>query len=591
MNKFVSRFLYRPLKSIPEKRLLVLLAVVTGLASGLAASIFERLIHLIKHGLTSWVEAQAVNYLYLLLPAVGILLVVLFLRFAIKDDISEGVTKVLVAISKKGSKIKPHNCYSSVVSAATTIGFGGSVGPEAPAMMTGSAIGSNIARFMKLNYKETTLLLGCGAAAAISAMFKAPLTGVVFVLEVVMLDISVSLIVPLLLSAVSATSLVYFLTGFTPLFSVDVEGLFELRHLPFYGLLAIICGLTGFYFTSVASKIGGRFEKIKSVYRRWIVGSVMLGVMIFLFPPLYGDGYGSLQALMAGDHAHIFDNSLLYGLRDNLLVIVLFFIAIPLFKVVAMATTNGAGGVGGSFAPSLFVGAFLGFTFALVANRYFGLTLPAAVFVLVGMSGVMSGVMNAPLTSIFLIAELTGGYSLFVPLMLVATVSYLICYYLEPYSIYTKKLAAKGELMTHNKDNTVLLFLNLRKLIETDLAKVHRDMTLGQLVNVVSVSRRNIFPVVDFDGKLEGIVTLDDIRKDMFSAALYKENHVSDYMNPVPDAIVVNESMNSVLDKFEATRTWNLPVVDEKGKYLGFVSKSKIFSAYRDQLMEISADY
>lgn len=566
---------------------MIILALIVGLIAGFAVYLFESLLHAIKYGLTSWFAVDEASIFYLFYPIIGIIFATIFVKYVIKDNISEGVTRVLYAISRKNSKIKPHNCYSSMVASATTIGFGGSVGPEAPIVMTGSAIGSNVATFMRQNYKNTTILLCCGAAAALSAIFKAPLTGVAFVLEILMLDITSMSIVPLLIAAVTATSITYSLNGFEPLFTVEVGNIFSLGDIPYYILFGLLCGLISYYFLFTNNAISGIFEKIKRQRVKWLAGGLIIGVLIFLFPPLFAEGYNTLEALMHGDTSSVFDNSLFYAYRTEVWVVIAYMTAILLFKVVAMSSTNAAGGVGGAFAPSLFVGGMAGTVTALVLNTVFGLELPVVGFTLVGMAGVMSGVMNAPLTSIFLIAELTGGYKLFVPLMLVSAISFVISCYLEPYSIYTRKLGKMGDLVTHNKDKAVLLFLDMKDLIETDFSTIYENATLEDVVKTVSKSKRNLFPIIDFDGYLRGFVTLDDIRRDMFNTEKY-DSSVSDYMTIPPAVIKLDEPMNEILDKFEDTKAWNLPVVDGESKYMGFVSKSKIFSAYREQLLKIS---
>lgn len=574
-------------KRLSEQQLMMVLAITVGLIAGFATYVFEILLHGIRTVLVSWFPVADVSFLYLIYPAIGIILASLFVKYWVKDNISEGVTRVLYAMSKKGSRIKPHNTYSSIVGGATTIGFGGSVGPEAPIVLTGAAIGSNIASFMRMNYKNTTLLLCCGAAAAVAAIFKAPITGMIFVLEILMLDITVASIIPLIIATVTATTLVFFLKGFEPLLSVSVNGAFDLSNIPMYILLGVFCGLISYYFTSVNSIMAHYFENIKSQYKKWIIGGTILGVLIFIFPPLYGEGYEAFTNLMHGNIEPLFKSSLFYEYREISWVILLYLVAILFFKVIAMSATNASGGVGGTFAPSLFVGAFTGAIMAFFANTFLAMDLPIISFTLVGMAGVMSGVMKAPLTSIFLIAEISNGYGLFVPLMLVSSVSFVIGYYLEPHSIYTKKLAQSGELLTHNKDKSVMVFLDLKKLMETDFHPITETTTLSELVKMVSNIKRNIFPVIDEDGVLLGVVQLDDIRADMFNTAKY-DNSILDYMIPPPDVILPNEQIDSVLDIFEESKAWMLPVVDKNMKYKGFISKSRILAAYREQLVIIS---
>lgn len=587
--KRANLWLMKITRRLSERQLLIVLAIIVGLVAGFAAYLFEETLHWLKTWLVSWFPEESAGYLFLLYPAVGIILVSLFVKYLVRDNISEGVTRVLYAISKKGSRIKPHNCYTSMIGGAVTIGFGGSVGPEAPIVLTGSAIGSNIAQILKLNYRNTTLLLGCGAAAAIAAIFKAPITGLIFVLEILMLDISMVSIVPLLISSVTSTTLVLFLKGFDPFLDVNVSGTFNLDALHIYIILALVCGLMSVYFVRMNGFINRQFGRIKKQYVKWIVGGLALGVLIFVFPPLYGEGYESFTDLMKGSVDVAFNKSLFYEYRNVSWVVILFLLATMFFKVVAMSVTTAAGGVGGTFAPSLFVGAFAGASLAYICNTWFGMDISVVNFSLVGMAGVMTGVMKAPLTSIFLIAELSNGYGLFVPLMLVASLSFAISYWMEPDSIYTKKLRQKGELITHNKDKAVMVFLELEKLMETNFSPVNISSTLGDLVKVVSASTRNIYPVVEDNGMLVGIVQMDDIRVDMFDQSKYGRP-VKKYMVRPPEIITDHEMITEVLDKFERSRAWNLPVVDKDNIYLGFVSKSSILNAYRQQLVEITHD-
>lgn len=587
--KTFYKYLIVGTRRLSERQLMMLLAVVVGLAAGFATYIFEEFLYLVKLALTSWFKVDSASFMYLLYPAIGIILASLFVKYIIRDNISEGVTRVLYSMSKKGSRLRPHNCYSSIIGGGITIGFGGSVGPEAPLVLTGSAIGSNIGQLMRMNYKNITLLLCCGAASAVSAVFKAPITGLVFVLEILMLDITVTSIIPLLISTVTATTLMFFLTGFTPFFNIDIKHVFELGHLPVYIILGAICGLISYYFTEINSKIASRFEKIKKMHNKWIAGGIVIGVLIFVFPPLYGEGYETLSDLMHGNVEALFNNSLFFQYRHIGWVVALYLLATLFFKVVAMSATNAAGGVGGTFAPSLFVGAFTGTSMGYIMNTFMGFDLPLIPFTLVGMAGVMSGVMKAPLTSVFLIAELTSGYSLFVPLMLVCAVSFAISYYLEPYSIYTKKLSQSGELLTHNKDRSVMVFLDLKSLMETDFYPITMDTTLGDVVELISTVRRNIFPVVDEDNTLMGVVQLDDLRADMFDPEKYTMK-IDNYMIPPPDLIYPHEQVQSVLDAFEKSKAWMLPVVDSQNHYLGFISKSRILAAYREQLVAISEE-
>ena len=577
-------------RRISTRQLTLLLAVIVGLVSGGVTCIFEWLLGLIKDSLTSWFPKEEVGWLYLLYPMVGIILASLFVRLIVKDDISEGVTKVLKAMSTNSSQIKPHNCYSSVVGGALTIGFGGSVGPEAPIVLTGAAIGSNIGKLVGLNYRSMTLMLACGVAAALSAIFKAPITGVIFVMEILLLDMSMTAIIPLIISSVTAVTLTFFVRGFEPMLSASTIGDLSFSHIPIYTLLAVLCGLMCYYFMSVNFRVKSLIDRLGRQWKKWLVGGLAIGVMIMLFPPLYGEGYGIFHHFMKGDVQAVFDNSGFYDFRENHWVVVAYLVAIMFVKAIAMAVTNASGGVGGTFAPSLFVGAFMGATVAYVGNTFFGADLSIAAFSLVGMAGLMSGVMKAPLTAVFLIAEISSAYQLFVPLMLVSSVSYVINRYLEPDSIYTKTLRKKGQLLTHDKDQAVSVVLSIRSLIETNIVSVGEFDTLGDMVvRVIPHTTRNIFPVVSSDGSLLGVVEFDRLRKDMFDHSKYP-NSVQRYMITPPDTIYDGESASSVLEKFENTGAWNLPVVDKEGKYLGFVSKSRILTAYREKLKEMTQE-
>ena len=575
-------------KRLSERQMLAILAVVVGIFAGLGTYLFEVLLHLIKAALVNWFDTDTFHFLYLIYPAIGIVLATLFVRYIVKDNISEGVTRVLYAMSRRGSHIAGHNCWTSVVGGAMTIGFGGSVGPEAPIVLTGAAIGSNVGKLAQLNYKNITLLLCCGAGAAVAAIFKAPITGVVFVLEILMLDITSTSIIPLLISSVTATTLALVLRGFDPIISVTLtdSDSFRINQIPLFLLLGGLCGAVSFYFTTVNSRVGKVIQSIKSQYKRWAIGGIILGILIFIFPPLYGEGYEAFTSLMRGDKLTIFENSLFYKFREIDWVVLLYIIAIVVFKVIAMATTNAAGGVGGTFAPSLFVGAFTGAAVALICNML-GWDISIATFTLVGMAGVMSGVMKAPLTAIFLIAELSNGYGLFIPLMIVSCIAFAVGRWLDPDSIYTKHLRQKGELLTHDKDQSVLVFLNLDELVENDFVRIKEHFTLGDVVDIIATSKRNIFPVIDNFGHLLGIVQLDDLREDMFKPSK-RGISITRYMIQPPDKILEHEMIQEVLPRFEANRTWMLPVVDKENHYRGFISKSRILNAYREQLVNIS---
>lgn len=566
----------------------MILAVVVGIAAGVAGHLLRECIHLIKQGLTSWADIEAANYLYFLYPMMGIAITVLFVKYWVKDDISHGVTRIFYAISRKESRIKPHNCYTSLLASSATIGFGGSVGAEAPIVLTGAAIGSTVGQFLRLNYKYITLLLGCGAGAAIAAVYKAPIAGFIFVIEVLMLELTFTSVVPLLLASVTAATTTYLLVDMQPFFA-GVQPTFALRDIPFYAILGVIGGGVSYFFAKTSMKLEGRIKSIKKKRYRVLIGGLILGALIFVFPPLYGEGYEIITDLMTGRHTSIFDQSLFYEWRNTFGVVALYVVGILIFKVVAMTLTNASGGVGGTFAPSLFVGAILGYLFAIVCNHFFGLHLSAASFTLVGMATVMGGVMKAPITSMFLVAELTGGFALFLPLMLASAIAFAVSYYFEPYSIYTKRLAARGELLTHNKDENAMQFLNTRSLIEYDFETVPLNGKLRHVIRAVEHTKRNVFPVVNQRGELMGVITMDDIRSDMFDREKYT-TPLTRYMSQAPERLLPDEPIRSVMEKFEQTRAWNLPVVDETGHYMGFISKSKLLTAYREQLTHMSEE-
>ena len=574
---------------LSERQMMALLAIVVGLLAGLGTCVFEILLHGVKSALVAWFPSDRAQALLLIYPAIGIILATLFVKRIVRDEISEGVTRVLYAMARKDSRIARHNCWSSIVGGATTIGFGGSVGPEAPIVLTGAAIGSNVGKLARLNYKELTLLLCCGAGAAVAAIFKAPITGVVFVLEILMLDITSASVFPLILASVTATTTALIFRGFDPIFAITLSeaDVFVIKQIPLYILLGVSCGLMSYYFTSVNSKVGKFVKGLGSQYKRWIFAGVLLGLLMFIFPPLYGEGYRSLTLFMHGDVQALFSNSLFFKFRTIEWVAIIYATAIMFFKVVAMATTNASGGVGGTFAPSLFVGAYMGAIVALICNALFDWDISIVSFSLVGMAGVMAGVMKAPLTAIFLIAELSNGYGLFIPLMIVAAISFAIDYAFDRDSIYTKQLRMRGELLTHDKDQSAFVFMRLDELMETDFIRIKENMTLGDIVHIISSARRNIFPVIDNFGHLLGVVQLDDLREDMFKQEKWGRS-ITYYMIQPPYKILEHEMVQSILPHFEENHTWMLPVVDRNNKYLGFISKSRILNAYREALVKIS---
>lgn len=593
MSRIVIKDIISPLrrlvKKLSERDAMMILALFVGISCGFAAVILKTAIEFIHHGLTFWFNGEAYNFLYLVYPGVGMLLAMLFVRYVIKDNIGHGVTKVLQAVSKNESKIRPHNMWSSVLASSVTIGFGGSVGAEAPIVYTGAAIGSNVARYMGLSYKNMTILLGCGAAGAVAGIFKAPLSGVLFTLEILLFNISMSSILPLLLSTISATVISYIFLGDAPAFECTLSP-FAMSNIPFYILLGVFCAACSVYFTRMTLWLEDKIKSIERPMVRWALSASCLGLLIFLFPPLFGEGYEHLHVLLNGGMIDMEGETILAFMLKTSWAIPVFFMLILLLKVFSMSFTNAGGGVGGTFGPTLFIGAVAGFVVSRSINLIGGDLVPEQNFVLVGMAGLMAGVMQAPMTAIFLIAEISGGYELLIPLILTATVSYGVTRAFEPYSIYTKRIAKRGELLTHDSDQAVLTLLKTSDLIEADFCTVRIDATLGELVEVVAESKRNIFPVIDSRKHFQGYVSLEDIRREMFKKELYDKAHVYNYMKSAPAYVYVDEKMDSVMHKFEQTDAWNLPVVDHDRTYIGFVSKSKIFSAYRNQLKQVSHD-
>ena len=588
-NGMLERFIVWREKHISQKHFILILSFVVGVLSAMAAFALKHLIHFIQHLLTGNFDAHTFNWLYLVYPVIGIFVTGLFIRKVVRDDISHGVTKVLYAISCRKGKIRSHNTWSSLIASGITIGFGGSVGAESPIVMTGSAIGSNLGKLFKMEKKVMMLLIGCGAAGAVSGIFKAPIAGLVFTIEVLMIDLTMSSLLPLLISSVTAATLSYILMGTEATFEFHMQHAFDLARVPYVILLGIICGLISLYFTHVTTAIEKQFKKLSNPYYKLAIGGTILSVLIFLFPPLYGEGYETINHLINGDSQNIIlENSLFYGHAKYLLLYMFF---IVLFKAFASTVTNCAGGCGGIFAPSLFLGCVAGYLFATLCNMSdWGVPVSDKNFALFGMAALMSGVFHAPLTGVFLIAELTGGYSLFLPLMIVSVSSYLTVRIFDSNNIYAIRLAQRGELITHHKDQAVLTILKVADVIERDFMKVSPDMDLGALTSVVAKTRRNIFPVVDTGNRLVGILYLDDVRHIMFRQELYHRYNVAVLMRSVPERLSVEEPMESVMRKFEETGAWNLPVEDITGEYIGFISKSAIFTAYRKTLLEFTSD-
>jgi CIC family chloride channel protein len=574
---------------IKPRSFVLFLSILTGAFGGISAILLKNAVFYLHHLLTLGFNVKNFNLLYLAYPFFGILLSYLFVKYVVKDQISHGITRVLRAISRDKSIIKPHNMYTSMFASTLTVGFGGSVGLEAPIVFTGSAIGSNIGRLMRLDYHSTTLLVGCGAAGAIASIFKAPITGVVFALEVLMLDLTMSSLVPLLISAATGTTLAYLFMGRGFLFTFNVAERFKLENLPFYLVLGVFTGLISVYFTKANLSLESRFKSIKNGTVRVIAGGLITSFLIFLFPPLFGEGYTTLDALLTGNGSSIFEGSIFYGLPNSFFLLTGFLVLLLIFKVLAMTATNGGGGVGGIFAPTLFMGGVSGYFLVKVLNLIWDNQIPESNFVLAGMAGVMSGVMHAPLTAIFLIAEITGGYQFFIPLTFTSIIAYLTIMSFEPHSIYTKRLAAMGELLTHHKDKSALSMMTIEKLVETNFSIVKPDATLGEFVKIVAQSKRNVFPVVDDDNTFLGLIFINAIREIIFEKELYDTTIINTLMYMPEVYIESTATMEDVAQKFSISANYNIPVLDN-GKYVGFVSRANVFSAYRKLVKEFSQE-
>lgn len=569
-------------------QLVYLLSFMAGLLSAVAAAILKNTIHFTAEFVAGRFSEGEGRFFYFLTPFTGIVLTYLFVRYFVKDYISHGISRILYAISKKKSYLKARNIWSSLAASTITIGFGGSVGAEAPIVHAGSSIGSTIGRLFGMNYRQVTLLVGCGAAGAISGIFKAPVAGIVFTLEILMLDLTLSSIVPLLISSVTAATVAWLLMGNKVLLTFTIKESFMVSNIPWYILLGIFTGLVSVWFSKMTLITEKFYSLIAVDYKRVVIGAGVTGLLVYLFPPFFGEGYTTVMSLLEGDTVALQSliSSILPSTWWAMLVVAGLIIVL---KVFATSSTNAAGGIGGVFAPTLFTGAVAGFFAVTIISRLSGVVIPDNRFVLAGMAGTMAGVMHAPLTAIFLIAEISGGYDLLIPLIITSTISFITTRGFVRHSIYHIQLAGRGELITHDKDKAVMVVMDWTKEIETDLVKVRPDDTLRDLVKAVSRSKRNIFPVVDEYGILEGVVLLDDIREIMFNYNMYDKVRVSELMTIPPTYIDRSESMQEVMDAFTRTGAWNLPVLD-KGIYLGFISKARIFSTYRDLLVQLSEE-
>ena len=578
---------------LSDRQLTVFLSFFVGMLASFAAFILHWLIKEIQILITAGFDNTSFNWLYLVFPVVGIYLTSLFVRYVVKDNISHGITRVLYAISSKRSHLKRHNCWSSVIASAITIGFGGSVGAEAPIVLTGSAIGSNLGQLFKLDNKTMMLLVGCGASAAIAGIFKAPIAGLVFTLEVLMVDLSMASLLPIMTASVTATCFSYILLGSDSMFDFHLDSAWNIERVPACIVLGLFCAFISLYFMRMMSTCEGVFARMKDhPYRKLLLGGIMLSGLISLLPSLYGEGYNTLGIFINGnteaDWDQILNNSLFYG-HSNLLLV---YVALVIFaKVFATSATNGSGGVGGTFAPSLFIGGFSGFLFARLWNTYnIGVYIPEKNFTLLGMAGVMAAVMHAPLTGIFLIAEITGGYALFMPLIIVSVVAVLTISIFEPHSIYAIRLAKQGRLITHHTDKAALTLMSIDSVIDHDFIPVTPETSLGKLVHAISRSQTSFMPVVDGAGTLLGEVDITKIRHIMFRTELYDRLRVSQLMTAVPAILGVNDPMEDVMRKFDKANIGYLPVVDINNRLIGYVSRVRLYSLYRKTVADLSAE-
>ncbi len=586
-DNWLGRFLVWRIKHIPQRRFIIILSILTGLITGFVAVLLKNSTHLIQELVSGERLRDYHQVYYFLFPILGILITVLIKR-AFSGPVGEGIPSTLYAISRRNGILKPYRMYASFITSAFTVGMGGSVGLEGPTVSTGSAIGSNLGRMLHLTYKQRILLISCATAGAIASIFNAPIAAIIFTIEIFSLDLTLASLVPLLLASVSGAVTSIFLQGDNriEILSADVIAAFEVVHIPAYVLLAVLCSLMSIYFKRAFFVTERFFGRLNNTYMKVLIGGTGLGLLIFLIPPLYGEGYSVMNHMLEGDVEKVLSRSFLWQEDAGLSTVLILLAGLFLFKVIAASLTMNAGGVGGIFAPTLFMGSALGLFFSRLVNSTGLANLPESNFVLVAMAGLMAGVLHSPLTAIFMIAEITGGYELFLPLMLTSAIAFLVTRSIDPHSIYTEQLARRGDLITHNKDRTILTLMKTAQVIEKDFIHTSPDMKLRDLVKVFTKSRRNLFPVLD-DGELVGVLTLDDFKQMLFDKTLYDKVFVRDLMTNPPAVVEKTETMEAVMHKFQTTGAWNLPVVDQ-GRYVGFISKSKLFSAYRRKLLEVS---
>ncbi len=591
INHLYKQLLIWRLKNVTDYQYMIFMSFVVGLACGLAAVILKNTVHYTYLFITDtkWFSVDRSNFFFLIYPMIGIAITVFIIKYFIKDDLSHGVSKVMYAMSRKKGYIKPHNCYSSIITSSITVAFGGSVGLEAPVVLTGGALGSNLGRLGRLDRKNTMTLIGCGAAGAIAASFKAPIAGILFVFEVLMFDLTMATAIPLLISSITASMIAYFFLGYGLQFDYNVTEGFELVKIPAFILLGIVSAFVSLYFLKTNKFISKLFMKF-STLKKIIIGGIILGTLLFFFPPLFGEGYTVLGELLNNDTDAVFKNTFFYPYRNSSWMIIGIIFAVLIFKAVATSVTTSAGGVGGTFAPSLFIGGFTGFVVGRLINMSGLLVVQESNFALVGMASVMAGVMHSPLTSTFLIAEITGGYALFAPLMIATTISYIVLKPMNKYSIYAEELALEGNLITHNKDKTALQFIDKYKLVETNFIPLLYDSSLRDIVEAVQKSTRNFFPIVDKENNFLGIVVIDDFRPLLFKPEYYDIYGVKDFIRYSEHFIVdISDPLEEMVSKFRGADRYTLVVVD-KGKYVGFMSRANVYAEYRKYVSTFSED-
>lgn len=590
-TKLLIRFSKWSNKHLSHQQFLMILSAIIGFTAGLGAVVIKNLTHFIQRLLEGSLIINYHHAFYFIFPLIGLSLTLLIIKVVFKKKIGHGIPSTLYAISRRKGIMRSFQMYASIITAPLTVGFGGSVGLEGPTVATGASLGSNISRFFKMNQSSRTLLIGCAAAGAMSSIFKAPIAAIIFAIEVFSLDLTLISMVPLLIASVSAILTSYFFFGSDIILPVQLQDNFTISEVPFYIILGVLAAGCSMYFTHIYFKIGDAFKKIDSLFYRLLIGGLGLGILIYLIPPLYGEGYNVINNLLAEDYLQALGTNFFNDYLDNIWIVVILLTGLVIFKIFATSLTFGAGGIGGIFAPVLFMGSAMGHCFALVVNNLGILRNPISIssFTMVGMAGLMAGVLHAPLTAIFLIAELTGGYELFVPLMITAAISYMITNRFQPHSVYTMELAQRGDLLTHNKDQAVLTLLNIQQIIEKNFITLNIDMNLGDVIHEgVIKSSRNLFPVIDENRNFLGIILLDDIRPIMFDQKMYDDVKVSDIMQRAPATIDLRKDRpKDTMRKFQETNAWNLPVVED-GKYVGFISKSKLLTAYRQKLIEVT---